>query len=149
MTFSCVAVSLGITSSLLLFWVELGSVFVVEVGVGALSKRFTCVIWQLIEDDCISSDSTISASKSFSSINPAIFSSSPLSISFLRFNCSNKLVSVTMSSSPGGCSLHRSVNSVSEVVSVARCARNPRRDSHNRLSSSIVLLFCFRSIRGI
>ena len=134
MTFSCVAVSLGITSSLLLFWVEVGSVFGVEVGMGALSRRFTCVIWRLIED-CVSSDSTISASKSFSSDNPAIFSSSPLSISFLRCNCSNKLVSATMSSSPSGCSLHRSVNSVSEVVSVARCARNPQRDSRNRSSS--------------
>ena len=148
MTFSCVAVSLGITSSLLLFRVEVGSVFGVEVSVGALSRRFTCVIWRLIED-CVSSDSTILASKSFSFVNPAIFSSSPLSISFLWFNCSNKLVSVTISSSPGGCSLHRSVNSVSEVVSVARCVRNPQRGSRNRFSSSIVLLFCFRRIRGI
>ena len=89
----------------------------------------------------MSTDSTISASRSFSS--------SPISISFLQFNCSNKLVNVIMSSSPGGCSLHCSVNSVSEVLSVVRCMQNPCHDNLSRVSSSMVSLFWFHDVRYI
>ena len=76
MMFSCVAVSLGsLTSSSSMSWGG-GSSYVSRMGAtGAsrqscgvvLSRRFTCVIWRLIEL-CMSSDSTISASKSFSSV---------------------------------------------------------------------------------